>query len=575
MLLGHWYLVQPGLAREPLLELVRWTGADLAARGRRAAVARPGWCRCSTAPSTTATTACSAGSGWPARSPRSGWSSSPGPRCGAALLGGDGGDRPALPGDPHGVRHRSGGARRAGRLIARVAGAVRRGGRTGARLGEAARPPVRRPGPSSCGGAVLKRSAAITLCVETLRNCNEGLAPACSHLRKCCAGRGVSVLPSPCDHRSCPRSVRRARSPRRSGRSRSPWRTRCPEPSPRRWSTSAIGSASTGRWPTPASRSPPRSWPTRTGLVERWVREWAYNQAARPAWSTPTTGGGGRALLAVARGRAGAGRRDARDEPASACSTSSRRRMALLEALPESFRTGIGHDYDTLGPEARGRRRARLRAVDAQPPGRRSCCPGLDGVVDAADRRRGRGRRRLRRRRRRCSAGAGVPRQPVPRLRHLAVRPRPGRASSLAASGLANAAFHDPRDEPLPADGSLGFVTTFDCLHDMTDPDGIAGAIRAALADDGTWLVADIKAHDTYAENVEKNPMAALMYGTSVLTLHVVRAVRARRRRPRHARPVRRTGPGDGPRPPASPASARSTSTTRSTPSTRSAPDAI
>ncbi len=27
MLLGHWYLVQPGLARSPILELVRWTGA--------------------------------------------------------------------------------------------------------------------------------------------------------------------------------------------------------------------------------------------------------------------------------------------------------------------------------------------------------------------------------------------------------------------------------------------------------------------------------------------------------------------------------------------------------------------
>ena len=27
MLLGHWYLVQPGLARAPLLELIRWTSA--------------------------------------------------------------------------------------------------------------------------------------------------------------------------------------------------------------------------------------------------------------------------------------------------------------------------------------------------------------------------------------------------------------------------------------------------------------------------------------------------------------------------------------------------------------------
>ncbi len=28
MLLGHWYLVQPGLSREPISELVRWTGAS-------------------------------------------------------------------------------------------------------------------------------------------------------------------------------------------------------------------------------------------------------------------------------------------------------------------------------------------------------------------------------------------------------------------------------------------------------------------------------------------------------------------------------------------------------------------
>jgi len=27
MLLGHWYLVQPGLARDPIRELVKWTAA--------------------------------------------------------------------------------------------------------------------------------------------------------------------------------------------------------------------------------------------------------------------------------------------------------------------------------------------------------------------------------------------------------------------------------------------------------------------------------------------------------------------------------------------------------------------
>src|SRR5262249_47808477 len=75
-----------------------------------------------------------------------------------------------------------------------------------------------------------------------------------------------------------------------------------------------------------------------------------------------------------------------------------------------------------------------------------------------------------------------------------------------------------PRREPLPGDASFHFVTAFDCLHDMTDPARAIESIRAALRDDGVWLIADIKALDGYEANVRKNPMAALMYGTSVLT---------------------------------------------------------
>jgi hypothetical protein len=58
----------------------------------------------------------------------------------------------------------------------------------------------------------------------------------------------------------------------------------------------------------------------------------------------------------------------------------------------------------------------------------------------------------------------------------------------------------------------------FDCLHDMSHPQEMANSVRTALADDGTWLLCDIKALDSYAENVTKNPMAALMYGFSVLS---------------------------------------------------------
>ena len=61
-------------------------------------------------------------------------------------------------------------------------------------------------------------------------------------------------------------------------------------------------------------------------------------------------------------------------------------------------------------------------------------------------------------------------------------------------------------------------MTTFDCVHDMTHPQQVMEAIRAALRDDGVWLLVDMKARDSFAENAAKNPMAALMYGVSVLS---------------------------------------------------------
>ena len=61
-------------------------------------------------------------------------------------------------------------------------------------------------------------------------------------------------------------------------------------------------------------------------------------------------------------------------------------------------------------------------------------------------------------------------------------------------------------------------ITTFDCLHDMTQPARMVSTIKSSLKDDGTWLLVDIKALDTIEENVAKNPMAALMYGISVLS---------------------------------------------------------
>jgi 2-polyprenyl-3-methyl-5-hydroxy-6-metoxy-1,4-benzoquinol methylase len=86
------------------------------------------------------------------------------------------------------------------------------------------------------------------------------------------------------------------------------------------------------------------------------------------------------------------------------------------------------------------------------------------------------------------------------------------------AAGVANASFHHARREPLPREARFTFVTCFDCLHDMADPGAAMRAIRGAIRPDGTWLIADIKCYPSYDENVAHNPMAAMMYGSSVLT---------------------------------------------------------
>lgn len=65
--------------------------------------------------------------------------------------------------------------------------------------------------------------------------------------------------------------------------------------------------------------------------------------------------------------------------------------------------------------------------------------------------------------------------------------------------------------------GGRGYdlATTFDALHDMGDPVGAARAVRAALADDGTWMVVEPMSGDHVEENF--NPAGRAFYGFSTL----------------------------------------------------------
>ncbi len=248
-----------------------------------------------------------------------------------------------------------------------------------------------------------------------------------------------------------------------------------------------------------------------TGLSERWVREWLHQQGA--AGVLEHRGNGRFALSAE-----GVAVLANESHPAFGAGFFSHfpQTMQIAEKLPEAFQTGLGLPYDALGGEgAVGIERGfapwfRTLLVPM-------ALPRLPGLVDkleagavAAD----------------VGCGAGVAMIEMARAfpksefhgyeisRHAIER---GRANADEAD-VSNVSFHDAREEPIPDDGRYDFVTTFDCLHDMTDPAGVMGQIRRAIRPDGIWLIADIKSYGSYEENVAENPMAAMMYGTSVMT---------------------------------------------------------
>jgi 2-polyprenyl-3-methyl-5-hydroxy-6-metoxy-1,4-benzoquinol methylase len=66
------------------------------------------------------------------------------------------------------------------------------------------------------------------------------------------------------------------------------------------------------------------------------------------------------------------------------------------------------------------------------------------------------------------------------------------------------------------ADRDFDLVTMFDCLHDMGDPRGCAKHVRKLLKPDGSWMIVEPIAADHPAENVG-NPVSRLYYNASTM----------------------------------------------------------
>lgn len=72
--------------------------------------------------------------------------------------------------------------------------------------------------------------------------------------------------------------------------------------------------------------------------------------------------------------------------------------------------------------------------------------------------------------------------------------------------------FHVASAKEYPGEG-YDFVTIFDALHDMGDPEGAAAHVRDSLEADGTWMIVEPYAGDSLEENI--NPIGRIYYSAS------------------------------------------------------------
>jgi 2-polyprenyl-3-methyl-5-hydroxy-6-metoxy-1,4-benzoquinol methylase len=248
----------------------------------------------------------------------------------------------------------------------------------------------------------------------------------------------------------------------------------------------------------------------RTGLAERYVREWALAQAANGYIAYDATLDGFRLTPEQAMIFA------VKESPVY-LEGAFDLAAAMIEGEPKveaAFRTGGGVAWgDSAG--------CLFCAVGAFfRPGYESSItqawlPSLDGVVP-----------RLETGARVADVGCGVGFSTL-----LMARAFPNSAftgydfhgpsieqarAHAAAHGLSDRVRFVTTPAKAIAEGDFDLVTMFDCLHDMGDPRGCAAHIHSILKPDGAWMLVEPIAAASTAENLA-SPVSRLYYNASTM----------------------------------------------------------
>jgi len=186
-----------------------------------------------------------------------------------------------------------------------------------------------------------------------------------------------------------------------------------------------------------------------------------------------------------------------------------------LAGLMQSFRTGIGKTYESEGPEAvtKAEDRHRISAERSVVP---KMIPALDGVAGklaqgalVADVGCGDGALTI-------ALAKAFPRSTFHAMdaNRYAVAHVEQR---VAEAGLKNVRVFIAPAQKFPLAERYDLITTFDCIHDMAQPQAAIEEIYRRLADDGTWFIKDIRSKSKFEDNL-RNPVLAMMYGFSLFS---------------------------------------------------------